>query len=485
MTYGWSAGRGQVAAGLLAVLLALPGFWGCQSKTKMLAFYDSPSVSAGEAEQPGSGSRAAGGSAKAEGSGEASTVGAVIDYKGSQRCAPKRWFQTGKWWCTLCNDTGKDYANNGSSIDDGNACTEDRCDPEKGIVHLPVESQCRQPGLCGVGRCVEGKCVQDPLVCDDKNVCTNDGCLTSGHCFHEAVDKPCDDGNPLTMDDLCIDGTCVGLKDPDTDGILNVGYPERCRGGNRADCLDNCPMEANADQKDSDGDGLGDVCENVLRIYKFDTKEKVVALTFDDGFNDAAVKETLDELKKVNAKATFFLNAMYLDNGTLSRETIEQMRQDGHIIANHSHSHTLGTCEQTAKEALENGDNSLDTLFKGWMMKPHFRSPAFADFPWLKDTLSKSGYAYDYRASLDPKDWREAPDKADLLAKCISETAAPGDIILLHAGPETTTLLLPKMLADMKAKGYQFLTVEEMVHFGAPVPFDTQLSKLCDDYIPQ
>jgi hypothetical protein len=55
--------------------------------------------------------------------------------------------------------------------------------------------------------------------------------------------------------------------DEDGDGIHDDGDESglmgdaRCRSGTRVDCDDNCPMTPNADQADSDGDGIGNVCE--------------------------------------------------------------------------------------------------------------------------------------------------------------------------------------------------------------------------------
>lgn len=56
-------------------------------------------------------------------------------------------------------------------------------------------------------------------------------------------------------------------EDDDDDGILDDGdnsgtdHDNPCTGGETADCDDNCPFVANADQIDTDGDLIGDACD--------------------------------------------------------------------------------------------------------------------------------------------------------------------------------------------------------------------------------
>ncbi len=103
---------------------------------------------------------------------------------------------------------------------------------------------------------------EDPAVlCDDGDPCTADGCGGAEGCAGTPLTGAlCDDALADTTDDACLDGLCVGLPDPDSDGIANSGYPLTCAGGLTEGCNDNCPADANPDQADGNGDGAGDAC---------------------------------------------------------------------------------------------------------------------------------------------------------------------------------------------------------------------------------
>lgn len=65
-------------------------------------------------------------------------------------------------------------------------------------------------------------------------------------------------------------GQCGYFGDSDGDGICDDGNASGgsggnpCTGGNTVFCDDNCPDTENADQADSDGNGVGDACEETL-----------------------------------------------------------------------------------------------------------------------------------------------------------------------------------------------------------------------------
>jgi RHS repeat-associated protein len=87
-----------------------------------------------------------------------------------------------------CNGAGQ-CAGTAVSTDDNNACTIDSCDPVGGVSHTPASAgtSCADANLCngtetcdGAGACAAGM----PLVIDDGNTCTKDGCVPATGATH-------------------------------------------------------------------------------------------------------------------------------------------------------------------------------------------------------------------------------------------------------------------------------------------------------------
>ncbi len=106
------------------------------------------------------------------------------------------------------------------TIDDGNPCTADACDPILGVTHTPVPSgtSCADSDVCngnelcdGLGTCQAGT----PLTCDDANLCTTDACNPASGCdfVPVAAGSSCGNGDACDGDELC-DG--AGTCDPGT-----------------------------------------------------------------------------------------------------------------------------------------------------------------------------------------------------------------------------------------------------------------------------
>jgi len=297
----------------------------------------------------------------------------------------------------------------------------------------------------------------------------------------EAFPNDCDDGHPQTPDDSRVDGLCRGIIDPDGDGAPNFGSGPPCKAlGTPAGCVDNCRFENNPDQADSDGDGIGDACERIAEWNHVTTDAKVIALTFDDGYNDAVLNRILDVLDSFHVRATFFINGLYLENGTLKKATIERLREGGHLLGNHTYNHTLGKTRQATRTEIREGERAfLDAA--GISLHPLFRSPAYARNAWRDDVLHEEGYTEHLLATLDLEDWTEPPPPPAAMTACVAAEAEPGDIILFHVGPHTTPLALPGILRALTDRGFGFVTVEELLYFGKP-EMEESGARMCRRY---
>jgi uncharacterized repeat protein (TIGR01451 family) len=173
-----------------------------------------------------------------------------------------------------CNDgdacTTGDTCSGGSchgggptNCDDGNACTTDSCTSPSGCTHGPVPSCCNTDGECADTDqcttnegCVNHACVSNPVVCNDHNPCTDDGCNPQTGCTFLANNDPCDDANACTTNDTCSEGACVG------------GPPPNCN-DNNACTNDGCDISSgcthvnnNAPCSDGDACTTNDTCSS-------------------------------------------------------------------------------------------------------------------------------------------------------------------------------------------------------------------------------
>jgi len=74
-------------------------------------------------------------------------------------------------------------------------------------------------------------------------------------------------------------------------------------------------------------------------IWRMDTSKKEMYLTFDDGPHPEFTVFVLDELRKYNAKATFFCIG---ENVADFPDTYRQVIEEGHAIGNHTQHHYNG-----------------------------------------------------------------------------------------------------------------------------------------------
>lgn len=198
-----------------------------------------------------------------------------------------------------------------------------------------------------------------------------------------------------------------------------------------------------------------------------------IALTFDDGPNPATTPKLLKMLEARHIKATFFV----LGNRAVeNKELLKRMADSGHEIGNHSWSHP-----QLSKVAVATADKQIaDTsavIEQAIGKAPIYLRPPYGDMtPTLRHHLEdKYGLTLIYW-SVDPLDWKNR--NADSIYNKIMAQVRPGAIVLAHDIHATTVDAMPKVLDELLAKGYKFVTVSELIAMNKPSAPKTTVASL-------
>ncbi len=198
-------------------------------------------------------------------------------------------------------------------------------------------------------------------------------------------------------------------------------------------------------------------------VTRVNTTSKVVALTFDDGADGANTNKILDILAKNNVKATFFLTGSGANNHP---QYIKNIVAKGHQLGNHSYTHpdfTKLTATQMKSE-LDRTEALIKSL-TGKTTKPIFRAPFGAVNSTVLNSVGAAGYGHTIQWNIDTIDWKGL--SASQINTKVQTNIKPGSIVLMHtgAGAPGTPLALPTMISQLKAKGYKFVTVSQLLAY--------------------
>jgi peptidoglycan/xylan/chitin deacetylase (PgdA/CDA1 family) len=199
-------------------------------------------------------------------------------------------------------------------------------------------------------------------------------------------------------------------------------------------------------------------------VWKVATKEKVVALTFDDGPDPRYTPQVLRLARKKGLKLTFFLVGREIQlHPALAREEVAE----GHVIGNHTWDHPTMTYD-TERQDISEIERCEGEIEKVCGERTYlFRPPKGM---WDGDTFL-AALAAGYRMIL----WSVALEHhtaktPHAMAERVVRKIRPGMIILAHDGEpchpvdrEKTMKALPILVDALQKRGYRFLTVPELL----------------------
>lgn len=184
-----------------------------------------------------------------------------------------------------------------------------------------------------------------------------------------------------------------------------------------------------------------------------DTEEKVITLTFDQGYENGYTSKILDTLKEKGVKATFFV---VYDYAKRQPELVQRMIDEGHTVGSHSwHHYSMPdlSVEDATKEIMDLHDYMVENF--GVCMNK-FRPPKGEYSDLSLAITSDLGYetvlwSFAY-ADWDPD---KQPEPSASLQKLI-DRAHPGAIYLLHSVSATNAEILGDFIDAMTELGYTF-----------------------------
>ena len=199
--------------------------------------------------------------------------------------------------------------------------------------------------------------------------------------------------------------------------------------------------------------------------YKGTSSEKLVSLTFDDGPNQPYTSELLAILRKEKVKATFFLVGNCAKRHPAVAASIVKA---GHVIGNHSESHTFSTYLKPGKFIREIVATQKILEHQTAKKPVLVRTPWLWRQPFLLHNLKKLGLLPVAGIFCHPKEVFGA-NSQQIADYAISRTR-PGTILIFHDGKEgvggdrsQTIASIPLVVSALKEQGYKFVTLDELL----------------------
>lgn len=195
-------------------------------------------------------------------------------------------------------------------------------------------------------------------------------------------------------------------------------------------------------------------------------EEKDIYLTFDNGYENGYTGKILDVLKEKKVPATFFVTGHYIKT---QKDLLLRMKDEGHIIGNHSWSHPDFTAvnDEKLREELTSVTEEIKKV-TGQKEVKYVRPPRGVFSERTLALTKEMGY-YNVFWSLAFLDWKVDQQRGWQYAhNNVMTMIHPGSILLLHAISKDNAEALAKIIDDLREKGYHFKSLDDLVKGNQP-----------------
>ena len=195
-----------------------------------------------------------------------------------------------------------------------------------------------------------------------------------------------------------------------------------------------------------------------IPIYSVDSQEKLIAISFDAAYGAEQTGQIMDVLEAHGVPATFFLVGFWVDKYP---DMTKEISSRGFEIGSHSnmHSHMSKMSASDIAKDLSQSVGKIEALIDKKVEL--FRAPYGEYNNTLLNEAEKLGL-YTIQWSVDSIDWKGI--SADEMTTRVLSRIHEGAIVLYHNNSDHVLEALPKTIELLKARGYTFTTIGELIY---------------------
>jgi peptidoglycan/xylan/chitin deacetylase (PgdA/CDA1 family) len=196
-------------------------------------------------------------------------------------------------------------------------------------------------------------------------------------------------------------------------------------------------------------------------LVRLQTRQHVVALTFDGGGNADGAKAVLALLRREHTRATFFLTGHFVKSYPGLARAIGRRYPVGNHTVDHVDLRRLST--PAATRQIAKAERMIRNV-TGRDPRPYFRFPYGARDARTLGIAHRLGYA-SVRWTVDTWGWMgRSRQSVPGAVRRVVDHVVPGEIVLMHLGSSRDgstidTNALPGVIRAMRARGYRFVTL--------------------------
>ena len=195
-----------------------------------------------------------------------------------------------------------------------------------------------------------------------------------------------------------------------------------------------------------------------LPIYRVETEEKKVAISFDCAWGTDYTDKLLEIMQTEGVKCTFFAVEFWTKKNP---DYIKKISENGHEIGTHSATHPYMSKldKATIVKELSSSAKAIEDITG---KKVELFRPPYGDY---NDTLIKTAKElslFTIQWDVDSLDWKDL--SAQQITKRVIERVQNGSIVLFHNQGLHTAEALQTIIQHLKNSGYTFVPIGELIY---------------------